>query len=222
MTFDPYRESCEKAKVQVKVIGGRPVVITLAKTKVSKSGGSHLPEKEATQDGSHGTGSDSDEDDYEALTAKRVGGSGYRKPKSQRNQARFDIGRAVVLQGLPDGTTKEDLQGVCQVAGEVETITVLREEDGSIRGQILFQNHKQARSAVHKLQDVEVGGVKVEAALLSKANKKVSQKTLKKSRLIVRNLSFKCDEKHLEEVFSKYGHVREVKIPRKENGYMLG
>ena len=219
LTFDLlHRESCDKAKALVKVIGGRPVKISLAETKLrsKKSKPDNL-----SQSGDHGNESDSDENDYESMTSKKGSGSKFRKPKSERNQARFDIGQTVILKNLPEGTTEEEINEACQGVGEVQNVT-LQVEDGSVVGQVSFKDHKQARSAVHKLESIKVGGVKVDVVLLSKANKNVSQKTLKKSRLIVRNISFKCDEKDLEDVFSKYGRVLEVKVPRKENGHMLG
>uniref|UniRef100_A0A8C8DMA3 RNA binding motif protein 28 n=1 Tax=Oryzias sinensis TaxID=183150 RepID=A0A8C8DMA3_9TELE len=43
-----------------------------------------------------------------------------------------------------------------------------------------------------------------------------------KSRLIIRNLSFKCSEDDLKEVFEKYGTVLEAKIPLKPDGKMRG
>ncbi|KAK8751957.1 hypothetical protein OTU49_011293 [Cherax quadricarinatus] len=44
----------------------------------------------------------------------------------------------------------------------------------------------------------------------------------RKGRIIIRNLSFKADEKLVEEHFSKYGKIREVSILRKKDGKMVG
>lgn len=48
------------------------------------------------------------------------------------------------------------------------------------------------------------------------------RKTHLKARLIIRNLSFKCSEDDLKEVFSKFGTVRENKIALKPDGKMRG
>ncbi|XP_042352256.1 RNA-binding protein 28 [Plectropomus leopardus] len=48
------------------------------------------------------------------------------------------------------------------------------------------------------------------------------RKTLLKARLIIRNLSFKCSEDDLKQVFSKFGTVLESKIPLKPDGKMRG
>lgn len=44
----------------------------------------------------------------------------------------------------------------------------------------------------------------------------------KKARLIIRNLSFKCSEDDLKAVFTHYGTVLEVNIPKKPDGKMRG
>nr|XP_013811051.1 PREDICTED: RNA-binding protein 28 [Apteryx mantelli mantelli] len=44
----------------------------------------------------------------------------------------------------------------------------------------------------------------------------------KKARLIIRNLSFKCSEDDLKSLFSPFGTVLEVNIPRKPDGKMRG
>ncbi|XP_065795727.1 RNA-binding protein 28 [Muntiacus reevesi] len=44
----------------------------------------------------------------------------------------------------------------------------------------------------------------------------------KKARLIIRNLSFKCSEDDLKAVFSQFGTILEVNIPRKPDGKMRG
>ncbi|XP_076119325.1 RNA-binding protein 28-like [Alosa pseudoharengus] len=48
------------------------------------------------------------------------------------------------------------------------------------------------------------------------------KKNKKKARLIIRNLSFKCSEDDLKQVFAKYGTVLEASIPLKPNGKMRG
>uniref|UniRef100_A0A665V1S4 RNA-binding protein 28 n=1 Tax=Echeneis naucrates TaxID=173247 RepID=A0A665V1S4_ECHNA len=48
------------------------------------------------------------------------------------------------------------------------------------------------------------------------------RKKQQKARLIIRNLSFKCSEDDLKEVFSKFGTVLEATIPLKDDGKMRG
>uniref|UniRef100_A0A667ZQH8 RNA binding motif protein 28 n=1 Tax=Myripristis murdjan TaxID=586833 RepID=A0A667ZQH8_9TELE len=48
------------------------------------------------------------------------------------------------------------------------------------------------------------------------------RKNTLKSRLIIRNLSFKCSEEDLKQTFAKFGTVLEAKIPLKPDGKMRG
>ncbi|KAG1929452.1 RNA-binding protein [Pimephales promelas] len=48
------------------------------------------------------------------------------------------------------------------------------------------------------------------------------KKTKLKARLIIRNLSFKCEEDDLKQIFSKFGTVLETKIPLKSDGKKRG
>ena len=59
---------------------------------------------------------------------------------------------------------------------------------------VTFESYKDARYAVEALNGVTHRGTTLTAVLLSREIKQVSRETLKKSRLIVRNLSFQCSE----------------------------
>lgn len=176
------------------------------------------------------------EDDYEALTAKRSGVvgrvsnndrvRGKNKRKTERGDARFDTGRVVVLSGLPEGEVLEKkLRKECERIGKVESIECPVSGREIPSAYITYSTHKEARVAVSRLNGWsfgEAGSTKIMAQLLSREGKGVSKKSLKKSRLIVRNLSFKCCEDDVRGVFEKYGRLLEVHIPRKPNGHMLG
>ncbi|KAM7396611.1 hypothetical protein PAMP_019644 [Pampus punctatissimus] len=56
----------------------------------------------------------------------------------------------------------------------------------------------------------------------SEHKSKSFKKNSLKSRLIIRNLSFKCSEEDLKQVFAKFGTVLEAKIPLKPDGKMRG
>ena len=89
---------------------------------------------------------------------------------------------------------------------------------------VTYKDCQDARKAARVLEGLKLPGAvnPLRAVLMSREGKSASKKTLKKSRLIVRNLSFQCHAEELRRVFSKYGEVAEVHIPRKPNGHMLG
>ena len=174
------------------------------------------------------------EDDYEAITAKRLNNNndrmrGKNKRKIERGGARFDTGRVVVLSGLPEvGMTEKILRKECERIGKVESIQYPVPGREIPSAYITYSTHKEARVAVGRLNGRSFGGedaadsAEMTAQLLSREGKSVSKKSLKKSRLIVRNLSFKCSEDDVRRAFEKYGRLLEVHIPRKPNGHMLG
>ena len=59
-------------------------------------------------------------------------------------------------------------------------------------------------------------GVMLKAVVRSREGKPPSQKALRKSRLIVRNLSFAATEEDVKSACAPFGVVNEIKIPRKE------
>ncbi|XP_034444535.1 RNA-binding protein 28 isoform X3 [Hippoglossus hippoglossus] len=63
---------------------------------------------------------------------------------------------------------------------------------------------------------------KAPAPKVNEEGSKGIRKKLLKAKLIIRNLSFKCSEDDLKQVFSKFGTVLESKIPLKPDGKMRG
>ena len=180
-------------------------------------------------------GDDSEsEDDYEALTAKKRSGdrevvhvgTGKNRRKRERGVAKYDTGRVVVIGNLPENTVVKKLRKVCEMAGKVESLEFPIPERETPSAYVTYSTHKEARLAVCQLNEqtllFDVAESAVSAHLLSREGKGVSKKSLKKSRLIVRNLSFKCSEADVRKLFEKYGELLEVHIPRKPNGHMFG
>ena len=63
---------------------------------------------------------------------------------------------------------------------------------------------------------LHVSGATLKAVIQSREGKSPSQKALRKSRLIIRNLSFAATEEDVKSVCVPFGAVHEVNIPRKE------
>ena len=87
---------------------------------------------------------------------------------------------------------------------------------------VTYKTHREARQGAAGLEGNTYKGSALGAVVLSREGKAVSKKTLKKSNLIVRNLSFQCSETDIREVFSPFGEITEIRVPRKPNGRMLG
>ena len=141
-----------------------------------------------------------------------------RKPKSQRKQAESNTGRTVVITGLPEGISNKQVYKRCRKAGDIEKTTFPVEGRVEPTAYLLFKTHKQARQALPSLDQKTIKGSVVKAVLLSKEGKSLSKHTLDKSKLIVRNLAFKCTESILKETFSVFGKVVDTSVPTKKEG----
>lgn len=250
LTFtNTHREDAEKALSSVKVIGGRPVQVTYANKKAPRKlkpvhpdkGGEEGEENSGAVDGGkedekvvEGPASsdeeeseeeEEEEDDYETITARRAAyaseGKAH-KAKQQRAPPKYEVGKVVVLTGLPAGLSEKRLRKQAEKGGEVVGMVYPVPEKEVPTAHVTYKTHKAARATVALLNGLTLKGSMVSAVLLSKELKPVSNKTLKKSRIIIRNLSFACTEEDLKVAFAPFGEVVDVHIPRKENGHMLG
>ena len=220
-------EDAQKAKSQVKLVGGRPVQLTFAIRKsIQKSKkNSAVSHGEAVEGGEE---EEEEEEDYEALTAKENPVKKSHKSKSERASAKFNVGQIITIKNLPNTAKEKKIRSKCEKFGSIDMISfpVSRDKDKeTLEAHVTFTNHKAARLAMKELNGAKFGKKSasvMNVSLLSRENKPINKKTLKKSRLIVRNLSFKATEADVQKVFEKYGHVVQVHIPHKESGQMLG
>ena len=83
---------------------------------------------------------------------------------------------------------------------------------------VVYKSHKISRVAVKGLHGKTVKGSILNAVIFSKQHKSQSVKSQKKSRLIIRNLPFKCSKEILMKQFSKFGEISEIVLPVKTVG----
>jgi len=87
---------------------------------------------------------------------------------------------------------------------------------------IIMPSKQDCLKAVIKLNNCIIGTKPVKIFMLVDPTSKEFEKSAKKSRLIVRNLSFNCTEKDLAEAFDQYGLLTECKIPTTSSGKKRG
>uniref|UniRef100_H2Z3J2 RRM domain-containing protein n=1 Tax=Ciona savignyi TaxID=51511 RepID=H2Z3J2_CIOSA len=87
---------------------------------------------------------------------------------------------------------------------------------------VSFPNKQKALKVASRLNNIAFNDFPVTAALQMDPESKDFRKSSKKSRLIVRNLSFFCSEEELKNVFKKFGKITDTKIPVKPDGRKLG
>ncbi|XP_017260996.1 RNA-binding protein 28 isoform X2 [Kryptolebias marmoratus] len=154
--------------------------------------------------------------------------------------------QTLYVTSLPASATNERLEEIFSEVGPVKQCFVVREK-GTEKcrgfGFVTYSMEEDAQRALKEIKDYD--GKKL---FLSVAKKKIKdknkadkdkessdapvqaeqktkdirQKISKKSRLIIRNLSFKCTEDDLKEAFGKFGTVVEANIPLKPDGKKRG
>uniref|UniRef100_A0A3P9JG74 RNA binding motif protein 28 n=1 Tax=Oryzias latipes TaxID=8090 RepID=A0A3P9JG74_ORYLA len=154
--------------------------------------------------------------------------------------------QTIFVGSLPESATNERLEEIFSEIGPVKQCFVVREK-GTEKcrgfGFVKYSMEEDAQRALKEIKDFD--GKRLSLSLAKKkiddkkkagldeenntnspnpGAKKVPgiKKQQLKSRLIIRNLSFKCSEDDLKEVFEKYGTVLEAKIPLKPDGKMRG
>ncbi|XP_078485237.1 RNA-binding protein 28 [Ciona intestinalis] len=103
--------------------------------------------------------------------------------------------------------------------GEINPADV-KEENESVL--VSFPNKQKALKATSRINNIYFNDVVIHAALQVDTDSKEFRKSSKKSRLIIRNLSFFCSEEELKSEFKRFGKITEVKIPVKPDGKKRG
>ncbi|KAL1778043.1 RNA-binding protein 28 [Sigmodon hispidus] len=145
---------------------------------------------------------------------------------------------------LPPSTRSEQLEELFSQVGPVKQCFVVTEKGSKACrgfGYVTFSMPQDVQRALKEITTFE--GCKINVTVAKKKLKSKSKEKRKnensespkkapkpkkakvadkKARLIIRNLSFKCLEDDLKTVFTPYGTVLEVNIPRKPDGKMRG
>ncbi|XP_039617383.1 RNA-binding protein 28 [Polypterus senegalus] len=143
------------------------------------------------------------------------------------------------VRNLPDSATSARLEEVFSDIGPVRECFVVKEKgSGKCKGYgyVTFSLPEDSEQALKTVKEYD--GLKINVSIAKKKSDQKKKETKKvpkeskfqcvkkksklKSRLIIRNLSFKCTEDDLKETFSKYGTVLDVTLPRKTDGKMRG
>ncbi|KAJ3104804.1 RNA recognition motif-containing protein [Phlyctochytrium planicorne] len=136
--------------------------------------------------------------------------------------------KSVKITGIKSDVNKKQLNHKLKKMGTIVELNFPVENDseaieGKFTAIVQFRSPQEATYAVTKLNDHVFKGEKIKA-ILQKAEITVAdpEREARKIRLIIRNLSFNCDESHLRKAFEAHGTVKEVVIPLKPDGKKRG
>uniref|UniRef100_A0A7N8Y6Y6 RNA binding motif protein 28 n=1 Tax=Mastacembelus armatus TaxID=205130 RepID=A0A7N8Y6Y6_9TELE len=129
----------------------------------------------------------------------------------------------IFVGSLPASASNERLEEIFCEIGPVKQCFVVRDK-GIERcrgfGYVTYSMEEDAQRALKEI--TEYDGKRISLSVEKEQQPKGFKKKLLKARLIIRNLSFKCSEDDLKQVFDKFGTVLEAKIALKPDGKKRG
>jgi polyadenylate-binding protein len=138
------------------------------------------------------------------------------KPKSERDGSTDNAFTNIFVKNFPLSVEDSDLEKMCEEFGEVLSLAIPKNPDGSKKG-FLFCNyttHDNASAAITNLHGKEVQGHVLTAAQhKTKAQRKQELRALPSDvNLYVKNLTPEIDDAGLKELFSEFGTIKSAKV----------
>nr|XP_008116887.1 PREDICTED: probable RNA-binding protein 19 [Anolis carolinensis]XP_008116888.1 PREDICTED: probable RNA-binding protein 19 [Anolis carolinensis]XP_008116889.1 PREDICTED: probable RNA-binding protein 19 [Anolis carolinensis] len=141
-------------------------------------------------------------------------------------------GCTLFVKNLNFNTTEETLKEVFTKAGAVKSCTVSRKRDkaGTLLsmgfGFVEYRKPEHAQKALKQLQGCSVDGHQLEVKISERAikspvtstRKTQRLKKQKSSKILVRNIPFQATVKEIRELFSTFGELKTVRLPKKMVG----
>ncbi|CAG8444368.1 12677_t:CDS:2 [Funneliformis mosseae] len=120
--------------------------------------------------------------------------------------------RTIVLKGLAKDLTRKKIYKKVRKFGDIQDMKFPNGEGSTDIVHVIFKTTKDANDALSHLDGHVFHGSMMNAKLWNASSND------KKGRLIVRNIPWQYREQELLKIFSKYGEIIEVNLPRKFTG----
>ncbi|XP_036785198.2 probable RNA-binding protein 19 isoform X3 [Manis pentadactyla] len=176
--------------------------------------------------------------DGESLEGEKPteGGAGDSSAKMAEEEAEEEEeslpGCTLFIKNLNFDTTEETLKGVFSKVGMVKNCTISKKKNkaGALLsmgfGFVEYRKPEQAQKALKQLQGHMVDNHKLEVRISERATKPALTSTRKKqvpkkqttSKILVRNIPFQADSREIRELFSTFGELKTVRLPKKMTG----
>ncbi|XP_055405474.1 probable RNA-binding protein 19 isoform X2 [Bubalus kerabau] len=141
-------------------------------------------------------------------------------------------GCTLFIKNLNFDTTEETLKGVFSKVGVVKSCSISKKKNkaGALLsmgfGFVEYRKPEQAQKALKQLQGHVVDGHKLEVRIseratkpaLTSARKKQAPRKQTTSKILVRNIPFQADSREIRELFSTFGELKTVRLPKKMTG----
>ncbi|NXI86301.1 RBM19 protein, partial [Rhipidura dahli] len=141
-------------------------------------------------------------------------------------------GCTLFIKNLNFATTEDTLKETFSKVGALKSCTISKKKDkaGSLLsmgfGFVEYKRPEGAQQALRRLQGCTVDGHKLEVKLSERAvrpavkaaRKKQTAKKQQSSKILVRNIPFQATARELRELFSTFGELKTVRLPKKMAG----
>ncbi|KFV77397.1 putative RNA-binding protein 19, partial [Dryobates pubescens] len=141
-------------------------------------------------------------------------------------------GCTLFIKNLNFATTEDTLKEAFSKVGAVKSCTISRKKDkaGNLLsmgfGFVEYRKPESAQKALRRLQGCFVDGHKLEVKISERAlrpavkssRKKQTVKKQKTSKILVRNIPFQATGREIRELFSTFGELKTVRLPKKLAG----
>ncbi|NWV42008.1 RBM19 protein, partial [Grantiella picta] len=141
-------------------------------------------------------------------------------------------GCTLFIKNLNFATTEDTLKETFSEVGALKSCTISKKKDkaGTLLsmgfGFVEYKKPESAQKALRRLQGCTIDGHKVEVKLseravrpaVKSARKKQTVKKQKTSKILVRNIPFQATAREIRELFSTFGELKTVRLPKKMAG----
>ncbi|XP_074015535.1 probable RNA-binding protein 19 isoform X2 [Numenius arquata] len=141
-------------------------------------------------------------------------------------------GCTLFIKNLNFATTEDTLKETFSKVGAVKSCTISKKKDkaGALLsmgfGFVEYKKPESAQKALRRLQGCSVDGHKLEVKISERATrpavkssrKKQTVKKQKTSKILVRNIPFQATIREIRELFSTFGELKTVRLPKKMAG----
>ncbi|XP_003461409.1 probable RNA-binding protein 19 isoform X1 [Cavia porcellus] len=166
-----------------------------------------------------------------AAPTTRTEGGGEEEEEEEEEEESLP-GCTLFIKNLNFDTTEETLKKVFSKAGALRSCSISKKKSkaGALLsmgfGFVEYKKPEHAQKALRQLQGHVVDGHKVEVRISERATKPAMTSSWKKqvprkqttSKILVRNIPFQADLREIRELFSTFGELKTVRLPKKMAG----
>merc|ERR1712150_183024 len=142
-------------------------------------------------------------------------------------------GTVIYVKNLNFSTSDEKLKAIFTSCGKIKEVTIAKKKDPKKENSMLsmgygfvrFKKSEYAEKAIESLQGCQLDGHKLELkkshreTVSSKSSRKrVKENKQTSSKIVVRNIPFEASVKEVKDLFSKFGNIKSVRLPKKMAG----